>query len=116
MYEKNDCLGGSAVRARRSGHRRRPNLGAKSCQTAGLGTAFHHPALYVAFGGPIDLAADLAERLIAAADKSLALSPAGRAHAELLGTAIVGAAAERRTVKVYAIMGLSNTPLPVWMD
>lgn len=82
----------------------------------GGSAAYTAPALYVAFGGPIDLAADLAERLIAAPDKSLALLPAGRAHAELLGTAIVGAAAERRTVKVYAIMGLSNTPLPVWMD
>jgi cytosine/adenosine deaminase-related metal-dependent hydrolase len=82
----------------------------------GGSAAYKARALYVAFGGPIDLEADLAERLIAAPDKSLALLPAGRAHAELLGTATVGAAAAKRTVKVYAIMGLSNTPLPIWMD
>src|ERR1700679_1417808 len=56
----------------------------------GTSVAYTGPALYVAFGGPIDLTADLAERLIASPDKSLALLPAGRASAELLAKATVG--------------------------
>jgi len=83
----------------------------------GGSAAYPARALYVAFGGPIDITADLAETLIASPDKSLALLPAGRASAEPLGTAIVGATgAEKRTVTAYAIMGLSNTPIPIWMD
>lgn len=42
--------------------------------------------------------------------------PAGRAGAEPIGTAIVGQANARRTLTVYAITGLTNTPIPVWMD
>jgi imidazolonepropionase-like amidohydrolase len=82
----------------------------------GASSAYTSPALYVAFGGPIDLTADLAERLIAAPGKSLALLPAGRARAELLGGAIVGRGTTKRRVTAYAITGLSNTPVPVWMD
>jgi len=82
----------------------------------GASAAYTAPALYVAFGGPIDLTADVAEGLLASPDKSLALLPAGRARAELLGTATVGAGAGRRTVTAYAITGLTNTPIPVWMD
>ena len=82
----------------------------------GGSTAYTAPAEYVAFGGPIDLTADLAERLIASPDRSLALLPAGRARAEPIGTAIVGGGAAGSTVTAYAITGLSNTPIPVWMD
>jgi hypothetical protein len=82
----------------------------------GASTAYTAAALYVAFGGPIDLTADLAERLIAAPDKSLALLPAGRARAEPIGTASVGDGAAKRTVTAYAITGLANTPIPIWMD
>jgi Amidohydrolase family len=82
----------------------------------GASAAYTAPALYVAFGGPIDLTADLAERLIAAPDRSLALLPAGRARAEPIGTAIVGAGAARRTLTAYAVTGLTNTPIPIWMD
>jgi len=46
----------------------------------GGSTAYTAPAEYAAFGGPIDLTADLAERLIASRDRSLALLPAGRAR------------------------------------
>lgn len=73
-------------------------------------------AMYVAFGGPMDLTAALAEALIAAPDKSLALLPSGRARAELLTTATLGEGASRRTVTAYAITGLNNTPIPVWVD
>ncbi len=82
----------------------------------GGSTAYTAPAQYTAFGGPIDLTADLAERLIASPDRSLALLPAGRARAEPMGTAIVGDGAAGLTVTAYAITGLSNTPIPVWMD
>ena len=82
----------------------------------GGSTAYTAPAEYTAFGGPIDLTADLAERLIASPDRSLALLPAGRARAEPIGTAIVGGGVAGSTVTAYAITGLSNTPIPVWMD
>jgi cytosine/adenosine deaminase-related metal-dependent hydrolase len=82
----------------------------------GGSAAYASAALYVPFGGPIDLTADFAERLIGSPEKSLALLPAGRARAELLGTAAVGNGAAKRTVTAYAITGLSNTPIPVWMD
>jgi imidazolonepropionase-like amidohydrolase len=77
---------------------------------------YHGGAMYAAFGGPMDLTADLVEALIGAPDKSLALLPGGRARAELLTTASLGEGAARRTVTAYAITGLNNTPLPVWVD
>jgi hypothetical protein len=82
----------------------------------GASAAYTAPALYAAFGGPVDLTADLAERLLAAPDRSLKLLPAGRAHAEVLDTATVGEGAARKILTAYAIMGLSNTPIPIWMD
>jgi imidazolonepropionase-like amidohydrolase len=82
----------------------------------GASAPYTAPAMYAAFGGPIDLAADLAERLIASPDKSLALLPAGRAHAELLSTMAIGEGAARKTLTAYAVTGLSNTPVPIWFD
>ncbi len=82
----------------------------------GASAVYSTPALYVAFGGPMDLTADLAEDLLVAPDKSLALLPAGRAHAEPLGTASVGEGAAKRTVTAYAITGVTNTPIPIWTD
>lgn len=82
----------------------------------GGSAAYSKPALYVAFGGPVGLTGDLAERLIAAPDKALALLPAGRAHAELLTTARVGTGAAKKKLTAYAVTGVSNTPIPVWMD
>ena len=81
----------------------------------GGSTAYTAPAEYTAFGGPIDLTAALAERLIASPDRSLALLPAGRVRAEPLATAVVGGG-PGMTVTAYAITGLSNTPIPVWVD
>lgn len=74
------------------------------------------PAEYVAFGGPIDLTADLTEALVAAPGQSLALLPGGHARAELLATATVGEGTRQQTVIAYAVTGLSNTPMPVWVD
>ena len=82
----------------------------------GASAPYAAPAFYVAFGGPIDLLADLAEGLIAAPGKSLVLLPGGRAHAEAIATAGVGAGAAGTKLTAYAISGLSNTPIPVWVD
>jgi imidazolonepropionase-like amidohydrolase len=82
----------------------------------GASVAYDAPAEYVAFGGPMELTAELIEALLAAPDQSLALLPGGRARAELLTTASVGSGASQRTVTAYAITGLSNTPTPVWVD
>ena len=78
--------------------------------------AYRTPAEYVAFGGPMDLNAVLIEALVAAPDKSLPLLPGGRARAEVLTTATVGQGAAARTLTAYAVTGLNNTPIPVWMD
>jgi imidazolonepropionase-like amidohydrolase len=77
---------------------------------------YRSPSMYVAFGGPFDLLADLTEALIAAPDKSLALLPGGHAHAELLTTATLPQGTSKRTVTAYAITGLNNTPIPIWLD
>ena len=80
------------------------------------GAPYTAPAEYVAFGGPIDLTADLTEALVATPGRSLALLPGGRARAELLATASIGEGTQQRTVTAYAVTGLSNTPIPVWVD
>jgi imidazolonepropionase-like amidohydrolase len=77
---------------------------------------FTSPAIYASFGGPLDVEALLAERLIATPSHRLALLPNGSAKAERLTTARVGVGAAQRTVTAYAITGLSNTPVPMWFD
>jgi imidazolonepropionase-like amidohydrolase len=79
-------------------------------------TTYQAPAEYVAFGGPMDLNAVLIEALVSAPDKSLPLLPGGRARAEVLTTAVVGQGASARTLTAYAVTGLNNTPIPVWLD
>ncbi|MDR3447572.1 amidohydrolase family protein [Dyella sp.] len=74
------------------------------------------PAEYMAFGGPIDVTADMVEALLAAPDKTLALLPGGKAHAEKLVAVTVGDGAAKKQVTAYAVSGLSNTPVPVWAD
>ena len=74
------------------------------------------PAMYNAFGGPMDLTADVVEALIAAPGKTLAMLPGGRVVAEPLTSATVGEGAAKTTVTAYAITGFSNTPIPVWVD
>jgi imidazolonepropionase-like amidohydrolase len=74
------------------------------------------PAMYSAFGGPMDVTADTIEELVAAPGKALPLLPAGHAQAELLTTTTVGTGAAKKTVTAYAILGFTNTPMPVWVD
>ena len=82
----------------------------------GASAPYTAPAMYASFGGPVDLLAELTERLIVAPGKSLALLPGGRAHAEPIATASVGEAAAGKKLTAYAISGLSNTPIPIWVD
>ena len=80
------------------------------------GKSVTSPAMYVAFGGPMDLTADIAEALLTAPGRSLAMLPGGAAHEDPLTTAQVGQGAARQTVTCYAITGLYNEPVPVWLD
>jgi imidazolonepropionase-like amidohydrolase len=82
----------------------------------GSSAAYITPAMYVTFGGPIDSTALLAEALVAAPEKTLALLPSGQMHAEALATLSVGSGASKKNVTAYALLGLSNTPIPIWMD
>ena len=78
--------------------------------------AYRSPTEYNPFGGTNDLAADFFEALLAAPDKSLAMLPSGRAHAEMLTSLTVGAGALQKKVTAYAVIGTSLSPLPVWVD
>jgi imidazolonepropionase-like amidohydrolase len=74
------------------------------------------PAMYNAFGGPVDLNAELVEALIAAPGRTLALLPGGEARAEPLTSLTIGQGAAQQTVTAFAISGLSNSPVPIWVD
>ena len=78
--------------------------------------AYVKPAFYTPVGGPMATNAWLVERLLASPDKSLALLPGGTATAEKLTTLDVGEGANRQTITLWAINGISNSPLPVWAD
>jgi len=81
------------------------------------GTApYAGPAFYVSQGGPIDTMAWLLEALLAVPDKTLNLLPGGKARAERLTDLTVGTGAAARSVTLWAVTGLSNSPLPVWAD
>ena len=73
-------------------------------------------AEYNSFGGTNDLGADFFEALLAASDKSLAMLPGGRAHAEVLATLTVGDGDAKKKVIAYVVTGISNTPVTVWAD
>ncbi len=79
-------------------------------------THYAAPADYNSFGGTMDLNADLVEKLLASPDHALTLLPGGRAVAEPLATAQVGAGATRKTVTAYAVTGFASGPLPIWVD
>lgn len=75
-------------------------------------------AYYLSQDGPIADSAWLLEALLAAPDHTLALLPGGRAHAErLMSLELHGAsAAERVSVDLWAVSGLSSSPTPMWAD
>jgi imidazolonepropionase-like amidohydrolase len=78
--------------------------------------AYKAPAMYVAFGGPLDLNAVLLDALLAAPDHTLALLPGGRARVEKLVSVTIGAGPAKRIVTAYAVTGVFNTPVPIWAD
>jgi imidazolonepropionase-like amidohydrolase len=78
--------------------------------------AYAAPAMYVPFGGPIALFADVVERLVSAPQVSIGFLPGGSGQAQLLTTSIVGEGASKRKVTAYTITGVNNTPVPVWVD
>jgi imidazolonepropionase-like amidohydrolase len=82
----------------------------------GASAAYTRPAIYNAFGGPVDMNAVLLEALMAAPGHTLAMLPGGEIHAEPLTSTTVGEGSAKRTVTAYAITGLGNTPAPVWVD
>ena len=74
-------------------------------------------AFYSSQGGPIDTSAWLVERLLASPDKTLELLPGGKARATRLTSLEVNASGgERQTINLWAISGLSNSPIMVWAD
>lgn len=78
--------------------------------------AYAAPRFYVSFGGPIDMAAWLIERLVVAPNQTLDLLPAGQARAEKLTTLDVGEGAARRTITAWAVHGLGIGPTVIWTD
>src|SRR5205823_13993616 len=80
------------------------------------GAPYSAPAFYVAFGGPMQLNAQFVERLIASPDKSLTLLPGGKANAEKLTSLEIGNGDKKKTVIAWAISGLGNSPIPVWIS
>jgi imidazolonepropionase-like amidohydrolase len=78
--------------------------------------AYAQPAFYVSQGGPIDTTAWFVERLVAAPGRALALLPGGKATATQLTTLDVGQGPTKQTVTLWAIGGVSNSPIPAWTD
>ena len=75
-------------------------------------------AYYVSQNGPIADTAWFLDVLLAAPDKTLALLPGGKAHAEKLASLELhgASAADQLTVDLWAVTGLNNSPTPFWAD
>jgi imidazolonepropionase-like amidohydrolase len=71
---------------------------------------------YLPFGGPMEVTGWFVETLLATPTHSLKLLPGGEARATKLTTLEIGQAANRRTVSLWQVTGLNNTPIPVWTD
>ena len=82
----------------------------------GASAPYAGPAEYNAFGGPMELSAEVIEAVIAAPGRTLTMLPGGRVHADPLTTLTIGEGAARKTVTAYAVTGFSSGPVPVWVD
>ena len=81
------------------------------------GAAYSGHAFYVAQGGPMDTNAWFLERLLASPDKTLALLPGGKAHAVKLTSLDVSDGVDhKQTINLWAVTGISNSPIPIWAD
>lgn len=78
--------------------------------------AYAAPAFYSSMGGPFDTSAWFLEKLLAAPDRTMKLLPGGQAHAEKLTTLDVGEGANKQTVTLWSMTGISTSPVPVWAD
>jgi imidazolonepropionase-like amidohydrolase len=74
------------------------------------------PAFYVSQGGPIETTAWFLETLLARPDKTLNLLPGGKAQAARLADLEIGSGATRQTITLWAVTGVSNSPIPMWAD
>jgi len=105
-----------------------PTGGAGETFAIGAGTArwkspidagsasYSAPAFYVSQAGPIDTNAWLVDTLLARPDKTMNLLPGGTARAVKLADLDVGSGAAKQTITLWAISGISTSPLPVWAD
>src|SRR6476620_5235279 len=82
----------------------------------GGSASYSAAAFYVPQAGPIDTNAWLLETLLARPDKTMNLLPGGSARAVKLADLEVGSGAARQTITLWAISGISTSPLPVWAD
>ncbi len=79
--------------------------------------AYLNPAFYTSQGGPIDATAWFLERILASPDKSMDLLPGGKAHAVKLTSLQVGSSETlKKTINLWAVSGISNSPTPMWAD
>jgi imidazolonepropionase-like amidohydrolase len=78
--------------------------------------AYADPAFYASVGGPMATNAWFVERLLASPSKTMRLLPGGTASAEKLTTVSVGEGAKRQDVTLWAVSGVSNSPIPIWTD
>jgi imidazolonepropionase-like amidohydrolase len=74
------------------------------------------PAFYTSQGGPIETTAWFLEALLAQPDKTLTLLPGGKAQAARLTDLEVGSGGARQTITLWAVTGVSTSPVPLWAD
>lgn len=71
---------------------------------------------YTAMGGPMDINAWFVDKLLANPGKAMTLLPGGSARAEKLTTMVVGKGKTAKPITLWQIVGIANTPFPVWSD
>ena len=80
-------------------------------------TKYAGHAFYSSQGGPIATTAWFLEQLLASPDKSMDLLPGGKAHAtKLTSLDMPDTGAGKQTVNLWAVTGISNSPVPLWAD
>jgi imidazolonepropionase-like amidohydrolase len=101
VTEKFSLAGGKASWTNRTEHGEQPVTGA---------------AFYVPLNAPPELFGVLARALLKAPDHRLPLLPAGAARIEAIGNVDVATASGKKTLTQYRIVGLSFSPIPIWLD
>ena len=77
--------------------------------------AYATPKLYIPAGGAFATnGAIMIEALIASPTKSISLLPGGEVRAERLTTATIGKGPLQKTVVCWTLLGVSNSPVPIW--